>query len=159
CLDMRRALVVALVVGVVAGGCGSTSPTERAARERAAAVRDAARQAGLDPAVQRFFAIAAGATGHQFRVSYAVGSDTGATATLFQRPPRKRVDLATDPNGASVVRSVIVDTTGAYSCAKTADAWKCSRTATPNTGISLIDAASLQNTLEALGKARHDYRF
>ncbi|MDQ1395960.1 MAG: hypothetical protein QOG64_1219 [Acidimicrobiaceae bacterium] len=131
-----------------------------AARARAAQARAAAGQAGLSAVVQDFVALAAGASGEEFTVTYDLGDQRG---TVAQRPPDHRLDIV-DPDGTD--QAFIVNAKGSFACrrpgpaAPAPAAWSCesdSRAAPPLGTFSLDDLTATVNALVA-SRAAFDTR-
>ena len=89
-VPLRRPITVLLAALLVsAGACGDD--TGSVGDERAAQVRDAAREAGLPDDVADVLALAAQGTTATFQVTYA-GTE-GARLVVSQAPPDRRVDV------------------------------------------------------------------
>jgi hypothetical protein len=99
CLGLGALLIVA---------CGDDDP---AADDRAAQVRDAADDAGLDAEVADLLVLASEGLSSTYQVTYA-GTD-GAEVVVSQDPPNRRVDVVT---AGLIVQSQVVRDGVAYRC-------------------------------------------
>ncbi|MDQ1402508.1 MAG: hypothetical protein QOG03_824 [Actinomycetota bacterium] len=150
---------VAVVVAVVVIQTGSHHPSaiEKTARTRAAQAREVARRAGLPVEVQDLLARAAGAVGHRFTVTYRTGD--GTTATLIQLPPSKRVDEASGTGADQIVRTLIVNGDGSFSCARRVGRWSCERATDAPVTVGAFTPDEIKATVERLSSQRDAYRF
>ena len=142
---MRRRLVLttlgaALVLAVMGAACGGDD--DGVGSDRAAQVRAAAIEAGLDSEVADVLALAATGATATFQVTYE-GSD-GAEVLVSQQPPNRRVDALT---AGLIVQSQVVRDGIVYQCdlpadGKAGDALDCNRTsgAVPAQGAFTLDA-------------------
>jgi len=150
-------------VPLAACGRSSPSPVDKVADARRAEAVQAARQAGLDAAVQAFLGRAAAAVGRSFTVTYQ-GPGASRT-TLVQQPPDRRIDVA-DGGTESLFRL----TSGTFACRRDAGPsakWTCRKQATSSAGgsaagadpdLGVFSTAQLSATVEALAAARSAYR-
>lgn len=138
---MRRSPTLAALglVAVLAAACGDD---EDVAGERAAQVRDAAVDAGLDAEVADVLALAARGATATFQLTYE-GVD-GASITVSQDPPNRRVDALA---GGLIVQSQLVRGDVGYLCelrddGRPGDPLECRRTdgAVPAEGAFTPDA-------------------
>jgi hypothetical protein len=163
--------VVATITACGGGGDALAGRARQAARVRADQARAAAAQAGLPGPVQQFVATAAGSSGQRYTVSYDLGGTPSQTATLVQRPPFRRFELADTAPGAagtsapssgpsSATQVMIVNSAGSFACRRTDGQWSCvhDAAAAQATGpLSLDDLASTVNSLSA-SKDTYDFR-
>ena len=147
--------VAVLIVAVTAVGCGQhESPAQKTAHARENQTRQAARKAGLSPAVQDLLALYATAATNKFAVTYAP-STTGTTFVLIQDPPLRRVDVVAPP----VTRSVFVTKQGTYECALENQQWTCQQSQQQEGAPGLLSAADLDTFIADLNAARTNYTF
>lgn len=138
--------------------CGGDDPTtvEKLAAERRAQAEQVARDAKLDEDVQDFLGDAAEAVAATFTVVY---ERDGATTTLTQRPPDRRVDVAKGTTTESVFR-VGGDV---FACTQEQGGpWECGAapaSAGLDPDLGVFSPARLSSTAKALGQSRDDYGF
>jgi hypothetical protein len=149
---VRRSSVAIALVALLVTACGDDG--DQVTGERVDQVREAARDAGLSEEVADVLSLAAAGTTATFQVSYeGVG---GASITLSQQPPNRRVDVL---SAGLVVESQVVRDGVAYRCAlpegaRPGDDLDCTRTqgALPDPG-AFTDDALATFTDELVGSA------
>lgn len=136
-----RLAAAALAGAALVVGCGDDA-SRGAADERAAQVRDAARDAGLDEDVAEVLALAARGSAASYQVTYP-GPD-GTAVVVSQDPPDRRIDAL--QAGLIVESQVLVDGV-TYRCTlpeggRAGDELRCQRTsaALPGTGAFTVEA-------------------
>ena len=159
-VTLRAVLAVAfLAAGLLAGGCGSDppSPVERLADARRAQAEEAADRAGLRPEARDVLVLAAGAVAEAFSVTYEL--EDGSRVVLIQSPPYRRIDLISGTRDDAVIRSVIVNRDGTFSCLQEDGDWTCQKPkrATGDEELGPFSAAALQDAVTALAGAKDRY--
>jgi hypothetical protein len=107
--------------------------------------------------VQDLLARAAGAVGQSFTVTYR--TTQGTTATLTQRPPFKRVDESEGNGTAAIVRTLIVNRDGSFSCIRRQGSWTCQRAAGAPATLGTFTPSELKATVDRLASQRAEFRF
>lgn len=142
---------MALLVTTQVAGCGAAQDpaTGRIGALRSSQARDAAREAGLDVAVQDFMARAARGATATFTARYAAGTDR---FVVHQRPPDRRVDVQA---GGRVVEAVVVAGDEVVVCERPAARWTCEAAAGDDgragpAGVGAFSPEVMARTIEAL---------
>lgn len=150
----RPALVVVSIAALIAGGCAD-APT--AAERRADQARQAAADAGLDEDVQDFLALAAGAVGATYQVTYrSTQGDEQVDVILSQRPPDRRVDVV---RGDTTDTRLVLDG-ASYQCQRASDKWTCAAASDGGAELApVFDEDAIASTTQALDDAKDDYDF
>lgn len=151
--SVRRRLLTAVAGVVVVGlaSCGG-GDRDRVGDDRADQVREAAADAGLSGEVADVLALAARGATATFQVTYEGAG--GATITVSQQPPNRRVDVLT---AGRIVQSQVLRDDVAYTCevadtGQPGDPLECRRTrgAVPAQG-AFTDEALATFTAELAG--------
>lgn len=160
-ITLRAVIVVAAAVAAAVGNsaCKSdqTSPVERLAQARQAQAEEAADRAGLRPEAREVLVLAAGSVAKEFSVTYRL--DDGTRAVLIQVPPYRRVDLLSGTSADPVIRSIIVNRDGTFSCLQEDGSWTCdqAKQAGAEDELGPFSASAIQDAVTALAGAKDRY--
>lgn len=150
---------VALAGALGVAGCGSDppSPVERLAQARQAQAEEAADRAGLRPDAREVLVLAAGSVAEEFSVTYEL--EDGTRAVLIQSPPYRRIDLLSGTSADPLIRSIIVNRDGTFSCVQQDGDWTCdqAKRAGADDELGPFSASAVQDAVTALAGAKDRY--
>jgi hypothetical protein len=151
---LRPALAAFSLAALVAGACAD-APTS--AEQRAEQAKRAAADAGLAEDVQDFLALAAGAVGETYQVTYgSTQGDDQVDVILSQRPPDRRVDVV---RGDTTDTRLVIDG-ASYQCQRASDQWTCAAASGGGDELApVFDEDAIASTTRALEEAKADYDF
>lgn len=143
-------VVPVLVLSLGASACGDDGD------RRASQARDVAADAGLAPAVQDFFELAARGASGRFQVTYPNERGDGRLV-LTQDPPNRRVDLVTESH---LVESRLVRGEVSYLCRPDDDGrLACERTGGNASIGGAFDDQLVAETIDKLRARADEYEF
>lgn len=150
----RILLAIVLAVAAVAGCADGDDVGD----ERAEQARSAALEAGLEPDVADFLALAARGETATYQATYP-GPDDGTDLVVANRPPDRRVDVVTD----EVIVQVQLSLDGeSFRCSRDPDADaidECERTDAIVEAPGVFGAAAMTTLTESLTERLEDFTF
>ena len=151
---VRRIALLCLLLAVTACGDGGDDVGDA----RAALVRDAAIQAGLDDAAADFLALAARGQTATYQATYP-GPEDDTSIVVANRPPDRRIDVL---DGDRIVEVQLVVDGEAFSCPRDTEAdaiLECDRTDAIVEPLGVFGPETIDSLATALAGRVDDYTF